>query len=124
MDSGQYDPASRLGGLRDLLAQLGLDSLHREPESVPPPAPKAEKVQERAVFSEGFAPYGATPRVPVPNIVTTPPEILPPSPAPEKTERREESARSAAGPSKSERPDGVDDVVTLPSKRGQYRKNR
>jgi uncharacterized protein involved in exopolysaccharide biosynthesis len=125
VEEDPYDPASRLSGLRNLLVSLGLNSVQREPEQASP-APQPEKIQERAVFSEGFAPFGAAPRAPVPNVVTAPPEILPPRPpAPEKVEREEEPVRPAAQtPPPREREDSFDDVVTLPSKRGQYQKKR
>ncbi len=117
-----YDAASRLGGLRSLLASLGLDGLSRASEAQPEPGP--ERVQERTVYPEGSSTAEPGLRVSPANVVTTPPEILPPRPAPEKPEREEGPARSAAETVRQDTPQPAipaEDVTTLPAKRGQYR---
>ena len=117
-----YDAASRLGGLRSLLASLGLDGLSRASEAQPEPGP--ERVQERTVYPEGSSTAEPGLRVSPANVVTTPPEILPPRPAPEKPEREEGPARPAAETVRQDTPGPAipaEDVTTLPAKRGQYR---
>lgn len=127
--------AARLGGLRNLLVSLGLRSLNkeadsREAETSEPRHERApERPAERPVYAEPLAPLATsaaaqTPAADPVEVVATP-EFLPPKPMIEVTEKEpeKEQARPPAPPRKN-RWDSTDDVDTLPSWRGQYRKRR
>jgi succinoglycan biosynthesis transport protein ExoP len=128
--------AARLGGLRSLLVSLGLRSLNnkdadlREAETSDPRHERApERPAERPVYAEPLAPLATSAQAHAPTAepveVVATPEFLPPKPMVEITEKEpeKEQARPAAPPRKN-RWDSTDDVDTLPSWRGQYRKKR
>ena len=128
-----YSAASRLGGLRNLLVSLGLKSLNREAEfrtqEAAPAEPRYERVAERPVYAEPPTPMTTAASAPSSTgpasaLVTAQPEFLPPKPLVEITEKEPEpDPRPVAAPRKNRR-DSSDDVETLPSWRGQYRKKR
>jgi uncharacterized protein involved in exopolysaccharide biosynthesis/Mrp family chromosome partitioning ATPase len=122
-----YSAASRLGGLRNLLTTLGIKNLHMEaefrkihPESE---APRVERLPERAVFAQPDTPAGFVeePNAPAPAVVVARPEIIPPRLNVEPAEREQDMARPVKSPQVN-RWDSPEDVDTLPSRRGQYRK--
>lgn len=129
--------AARLGGLRNLLVSLGLRSLnnkddeyHESAEASREPRHEraAERPAERTVYSEPLAPLASADDAEVvgfdPALVTATPEFLPPRPVVEVTEKEpEKEPRAPAAPRKN-RWDSTDDLETLPSWRGQYRKRR
>jgi uncharacterized protein involved in exopolysaccharide biosynthesis len=128
--------ASRLGGLRTLMTSLGIKSLHREPEprrSTPElDAPlersaerPVERPTERAVFAQPEKPINRANSAVDSGIreVKAQPEIIPPQAESEVVERETPSNRPTK-PARVSRWDTLDDVETLPSKRGQYRKRR
>lgn len=127
--------AARLGGLRNLLVSLGLRSLNKdaEPRDAEAAEPRSERAPERPaerpVYAEPLAPLPTAAAMQAPatepvEVVATP-EFLPPKPMIEVTEKEpeKEQARPATPPRKS-RWDSTDDIETLPSWRGQYRKRR
>jgi hypothetical protein len=123
-----YSAASRLGGLRNLLVSLGLKALHTDSDYQGRSQDEEQaydRNQERSVYAEPIGPssFRGVPETLAPDAmsVTAKPEFLPPRPALETTEREKEPARSVP---KRLRWDAPEDVETLPSWRGQYRKRR
>ena len=127
-DELPYSAASRLGGLRTLLVSLGLKALNKEAEfhgeetdlGHPP-----ERNAERPVYAEPVSvspSRGAEALAPDAASVKATPEFLPPKPALEATTEREKDAVRPVP--KRLRWDDPQDVETLPSWRGQYRKRR
>jgi hypothetical protein len=128
--------AARLGGLRNLLVSLGLRSLNNkdaafreapEPTLEPRHERVAERPAERPVYAEPLAPAAPAVHPEVgfdPALVTATPEFLPPRPMVESTEKEpEKEPRAPAAPRKNH-VDSSDEIETLPSWRGQYRKRR
>ncbi|MFP5235164.1 MAG: hypothetical protein ACLGSD_04625 [Acidobacteriota bacterium] len=127
--------AARLGGLRNLLVSLGLRSLSkdaelREAETAEPRIARApERPAERPVYAEPLAPLATAAAAEVPmadpvEVVATP-EFLPPRPMTEIAEKEPEMEQvRPASPARNNRRDSSDDIETLPSWRGQYRKRR
>ncbi len=118
-------PPSRLSGLRNLLVSLGRRSLI-EDESGDDEAdtePRFERATVRPVFHEAPArekePAGSAS---APVRVTAPPEFLPPQPAAE-ADKEKEPLRPTPPVPRRER-ESPDEIQTLPSWRGQYRKKR
>lgn len=131
-----YSSAARLGGLRNLLVSLGLRSLGKDAELAENEAPAdvrrewaVDRPAERPVYAEPLAPIATSADAKVPAMapveVVAKPEFLPPKPMIEVTEPEpdKEQARPAAPPRKN-RVDSGEDIETLPSWRGQYRKRR
>jgi hypothetical protein len=125
-EESEYNAASRLGGLRNLLVSLGRKSLNKVPESQPDDnelEPRFERATVRPVYSEPFssteetetAETGSTPMR-----VTAQPEFLPPKQIVE-VEKEKDPARPAPPAARWE---SSDEPQTLPSVRGQYRKKR
>jgi len=127
-DDLPYSAASRLGGLRNLLVSLGMKAVHSEGELQGRGEgleQTFERNPERAVYAEpvGYSTaHGVGETLPPdPNSVKAKPEFLPPRQVVETAEREKEPPRPVA---KRLRWDAPDDVETLPSWRGQYRKRR
>ncbi len=127
-DDMPYSAASRLGGLRTLLVSLGLKALNKEAEfrgRTPDMEPQFERNAERSVYAEPItaSPAQGTAETLPPDAasVRAKPEFLPPRPVLETAEREKEPVRPAP---KRLRWDAPEDVETLPSWRGQYRKRR
>ena len=122
-----YSAASRLGGLRNLLVSLGLKALNTDADyhgRTQDGEPVYDRNPERPVYAEPIGPsFRGVPETLTPDAasVTAKPEFLPPRPALEATEREKEPARPVP---KRLRWDAPEDVETLPSWRGQYRKRR
>lgn len=127
-----YNPATRLGGLRNLFVSLGLKSLSKEEEGSETqsvPEPPADRIIERPVYQEPLPPVTAhaAPQnaAAAAALVTATPEFLPPRPLVETTEKQTEPESSPS--SVAQRParrDSNEEIQTLPSWRGQYRKRR
>jgi len=142
-DDLPYSAASRLGGLRNLLVSLG-----KQTESVVPKSddqPRPDRNPERPVYAQPFtsvaqeiAGNGNTP-----NVVTARPEIILPSAQAsqaqsdqaehaqaghERPEHKSEQHKSeqprTVPPPRAKRTEPPDDIQTLPSQRGQYRRRR
>jgi uncharacterized protein involved in exopolysaccharide biosynthesis len=130
MGEGPYSAASRLGGLRTLLVSLGLKSLDKESDfrdREPEAEVRYEREPERTVYAQPFAsvsPVNADAASPSTAAVIAQPEFLPPRPVVEVAEREKEPARPVSPPARHERWESMEDVQTLPSWRGQYRKKR
>ncbi len=126
LDDIPYSAASRLGGLRNLFTSLGLKGLDKDPEfrgPEPEPEPRFRRQPERPVYAEAYvaSPEGTTaPADPSITAVTAPPEFLPPR-ALEIAEKEKEPARPA-NPAPIQR--DPEELQTLPSWRGQYRRRR
>jgi succinoglycan biosynthesis transport protein ExoP len=127
-DDLPYSAASRLGGLRNLLVSLGMKALNSESEyhgRGQDGEPAFERNAERSVYAEPISVSrtgGAAETLPPDAAsVRAKPEFLPPRPVVETTEREKEPVRPVA---KRLRWDAPEDVETLPSWRGQYRKRR
>ncbi len=128
-DDLPYSAASRLGGLRNLLVSLGLKALNTESEHHDRQDLDGgfERNQERSVYAEpiDISPMRDAGEMLAPDAasVRAKPEFLPPKPIVETTEREREKDIPRAVP-KRLRWDAPEDVETLPSWRGQYRKRR
>jgi hypothetical protein len=116
--------ATRLGGLRTLMTSLGIKNLHKEMELrklYPEQETVVERSFERSVFAQPImsapSPSGRV-NTPAREVIALP-EILPPRAALEHVEREADLKRPVPRVSRWET---ADDVETLPSKRGQYRK--
>ena len=127
-DDLPYSAASRLGGLRNLLVSLGLKALNTESDyrgRSQEGEPAFERNTERSVYAEpvGVSPARGSVETLPPDAasVRAKPEFLPPRPVAETVEREKEPVRPVA---KRLRWDAPEDVETLPSWRGQYRKRR
>ncbi len=122
-DSGH--PPSRLSGLRNMLVSLGRRSLIEDEEGADEadPEPRFERATVRPAYNEPL-PSEAEPAAsaPAPVRVTAPPEFLPPKPAAE-AEKEKEPLRPTPPVPRRER-ETPDEIQTLPSWRGQYRKKR
>jgi succinoglycan biosynthesis transport protein ExoP len=127
-DELPYSAASRLGGLRTLLVSLGLKALNKESEfhgEETDLGERHERNAERPVYAEPVSvspSRGAEALAPDAASVKATPEFLPPKPALEATTEREKDAVRPVP--KRLRWDDPQDVETLPSWRGQYRKRR
>lgn len=127
-DELPYSAASRLGGLRSLLTSLGMKNLHKEAEQRKAnldATPAIEKQGERSVFAQTEGAIesikGHVPALPAE--VRAAPEIIPPRLVSEIPEReKDRDTPRPVKPPRVSRWDTTDDVETLPSKRGQYRK--
>ncbi|HET6169213.1 MAG TPA: hypothetical protein VFE01_03485, partial [Terracidiphilus sp.] len=127
-DDIYYSAASRLGGLRTLMTSLGIRNLQKENDlskAFSEPESRSERQPERAVFAQPQShDHVAHSRERTATAeVTASPEIIPPRVAIEQVEREKEKSRPVKSPRVSHW-DSVDDVETLPSLRGQYRKRR
>ena len=124
-------PASRLGGLRNLLSGLGMKNLRKkkaeqgEPDAEPVREP--DQGTERTVYAQTVAPAPNTVTVTgtsaagaSPSLVTAQPEFLPPGPPVETTDK--ENSRESSFVTYRDRPDVYDGVQILPSRRGQYKR--
>lgn len=122
VDDLPYSAASRLGGLRNLLVTLGLKTLNQEGQQ--PEAAVEERPAQRPVYAEPYRPAIAHVDQPTPQAVIAQPEFLPPRVAAEPAEREKDPAPQARPVKPSSNRWGDDDIETLPSWRGQYRKRR
>ena len=125
-DEALYSAANRLSGLRNLLVSLGIETLHqgveqRKAEAQSDSRPPRMPAPERAIQAQ---PAGSDPSGNFPgDSVTARPEIIPPRFQADTTEH-EKAAKEPKTPIKSPRVwENSDDVDTLPSRRGQYRRN-
>ena len=122
-DSG-YAAASRLAGLRNLLVSLGRRSLNNtgEPagESNCDLEPRFERATPRTGYPDTPLPAADAEDNGAPTRLTAQPEFLPPKPVVE-GEKEKEAVRPTA--LRRDYPEN-DDIQTLPSWRGQYRKKR
>lgn len=116
--------SSRLGSLRNLLVSLGRRSLSKDGDSALESDshldPRFEKATMRPAYAETSLPETDVPGSSVPVRLTAQPEFLPPKPTVE-VEKEKETVRPT--PPRRDNPDG-DEIQTLPSWRGQYRKKR
>jgi hypothetical protein len=118
-------PPSRLSGLRNLLVSLGRRSLIEDGDDAEElgTEPRFERATVRPVYHE--APTAETEQTGSPSApvrVTAPPEFLPPRAAAE-PEKEKEPLRPTPPMPRRER-ESPDEIQTLPSWRGQYRKKR
>ena len=127
-DEEEHAPPSRLSGLRNMLIALGRRSLGQEApraKHAPDFEPRFERATVRPAYSEPPAAAGnqhaATGAVPVE--LTARPEFLPPKVVAE-AEKEKEPLRPTAPPPRRDKVEGQDEIQTLPSWRGQYRKKR
>ncbi len=124
-DSG-YAVASRLSGLRNLLVSLGRRSLNAEGEpagdSQTGIEPRFERATVRPAYSDPPAQAADAPDTGIAVRLNAEPEFLPPKSAVE-VEKEREVVRSAAPAARRDNWE-TEEVQTLPSWRGQYRKKR
>ena len=122
-----YTTASRLGGLRNLLVSLGRRSL-KDAEFAGDELdlePRFERAKIRPAYPDAEAPVGdidSAATGPSPVRVTAQPEFIRPKTMPE-VEKDKEPMRPTP-PSPRENKEAQDEIQTLPSWRGQYRKKR
>ncbi|HEY3624975.1 MAG TPA: hypothetical protein VGL00_01790, partial [Terracidiphilus sp.] len=121
---------SRLGGLRNLLVSLGRRSLNRDDHPAADSHSDIEPRFDRATVRNSYpeTPLPAADGAPnrSPGQLTAQPEFLPPRPSVEAEKDGAEKEREVAvrpTPPRRETPDG-EEIQTLPSWRGQYRKKR
>ncbi len=123
-DDPGYTAASRLGGLRNLLVSLGRRSLTKDgdsgSESDSDLEPRFERATMRPAYAESSLADSDVSGSGAPARLTAQPEFLPPKPILE-VEKEKETVRPT--PPRRDNPDG-DEIQTLPSWRGQYRKKR
>jgi hypothetical protein len=127
IDDLPYSAASRLGGLRTLLVSLGLKALNKESEFHDESSEQFERTAERPVYAEPISvspSRGVETFPPDAASVKAKPEFLPPKPALESSTEREKEKEQMRPVPKRLRWDDPQDVETLPSWRGQYRKRR
>ena len=118
-------PPSRLSGLRNMLVSLGRRSLIEDEHGGDEAGtePRFERATVRPAYhGEPSAETERTGSASAPVRVTAPPEFLPPQPAAE-AEKEKEPLRPTPPVPRRER-ESTDEVQTLPSWRGQYRKKR
>jgi hypothetical protein len=125
-----YNAATRMSGLRNLMFSLGLQNLHKAAkpedegaESAPQPGRETERQVNARSFAASSAPVSLSrsgESNTSPTLVTAPPEILPPEPTSDKTDKGR--SWSSKGKARRDRRDAYDDVEILPSWRGQYKK--
>lgn len=118
-------PPSRLSGLRNMLVSLGRRSLIEDECGVDDAdtEPRFERVNMRPAYDEpAIAEAESAAYAPAPVRVTAPPEFLPPK-APAEAEKEKEPLRPTPPVPRRER-ESPDEIQTLPSWRGQYRKKR
>jgi hypothetical protein len=122
-DSG-YAAPPRLSGLRNLLVSLGRKSLNKDGDSAAESdsdlEPRFERATLRPAYADTSLPDPDSPEGGDPVRLTARPEILPPKAVAE-VEKEKESVRPT--PPRRDNPDG-EEIQTLPSWRGQYRKKR
>jgi hypothetical protein len=118
-------PPSRLSGLRNMLVSLGRRSLIEDEYGADEAdtEPRFERATARPAYHEPpTAKTESDASAPAPVRVTAPPEFLPPKPAAE-AEKEKEPLRPTPPVPRRER-ENPDEIQTLPSWRGQYRKKR
>ena len=123
----QYNAATRMTGLRNLIQTLGMKNPPQPPDAGAPSSQAVqppEPVQPRPVYPRTPPPMPQQPawRNPPtgsPTLVTAPPEFLPPKPMVEKEENEHSSTHNNT---RRDRRDTYDDVEILPSWRGQYKR--
>lgn len=121
-----YSATSRLSGLRNLLVSLGIQALNKQTGYVsrePDPDRKPERPMYRGPVDPALKNDAVEDSVQEPVLVKAQPEFLPPRPMVETTERERENEQVRPVPERL-RSEAADDVETLPSWRGQYRKRR
>lgn len=125
-DDLPYSASARLGSLRNLMVGTGLKTLHREAEMRAPEdldQARYERDAGAVLHDESYPvdePSEASEADRPPARLVAQPEFLPPRQMIE-VEREKEPLRTVPTPV---RPDSADDIETLPSWRGQYRKKR
>lgn len=119
-------PPSRLSGLRNLLVSLGRRSLGQDDEvpqgADPDIEPRFERATVRPAYQDSIVSADGAPENGVPTRLTAQPEFLPPRPATEADKERDKEAVRPTPP-RRDSSDG-EEIQTLPSWRGQYRKKR
>jgi hypothetical protein len=123
-DDAGYPAAPRLGGLRNLLVSLGRRSLINNGELADESdfdlEPRFERAKVRPAGTDAPLPAADAPGDGAPTRLTAHAELLPPKP-PAEAKKENEAVRPT--PPRRENRDG-DEIQTLPSWRGQYRKKR
>jgi len=119
-DDAGYSAASRLGGLRNLLVSLGRRSLNENGETAEHPdiEPRFERATVRPAYADEPPPSPEAPANGATARLTAQPEFLPPKPM---VEVEKDVVRT--NPPRRDKADS-DEIQTLPSWRGQYRKKR
>jgi polysaccharide biosynthesis transport protein len=122
-DAAPADRNSRLSGLRNLLFVLGLKNRRSGEESSeqhasggPKTDPKSTVRTEQSIAEDSPQTAGAS----SPRLDTTPPEVLPPGPVVIEFDHADGRRGEPSGP---DRHPSDDRIATLPSKRGQYKKD-
>ena len=115
-----YTAGSRLGDLRNLLVSLGRRSLNKDAENNGDP--DLEPRFDRATVSPAVPAVYSRMEIAAPAQLPAQPQFLPPQSVSE-IEKEKEAARPAAKPPRRESWD-EDEIQTLPSRRGQYKKKR
>jgi len=119
-------PPSRLSGLRNLLVSLGRRSLGQDDDlpvgSDSEIEPRFERATLRPAYQDSIGSADSAPENSVSPRLTAHPEFLPPRPASEAEKDREKEAVRPTPP-RRDTADG-EEIQTLPSWRGQYRKKR
>jgi Mrp family chromosome partitioning ATPase len=123
-----YTTASRLGGIRNLLVSLGRRSL-KDAECAGEESdiePRFERATVRPAYADAEVPPGDIDSAAADSSavrVTAQPQFIRPKAMPE-VEKEKEPVRPTAPPPRRDSKEAQDDIQTLPSWRGQYRKKR
>jgi uncharacterized protein involved in exopolysaccharide biosynthesis/Mrp family chromosome partitioning ATPase len=123
-DDAVHSAASRLGGLRNLIDALGLNNLHKDGNGLHEPEfdiRDAQQPQQHTIFSAS-QPESDAASAPS-NGVVAEPEFIYPKVATDAAQREPEPIQPTPLSTRQDRwVEATDDITTLPSWRGQYRK--
>ena len=122
-DDAGYVPVSRLGGLRHLLVALARHSLIKDgdTEAESDMEPRFERAQSRSASPDSHAAAGDAAESGTSTRLTAQPQIISPPKVMVEVEKEKEPVRPT--PPRRDNRDN-DEIQTLPSWRGQYRKKR
>ena len=125
-EEASFNSASRLGGLRNLFASLGVNNLERGGDRSYDDNQGVVREAQHTIYPHHPFPNGreevAAEVAKTPKVSATP-DILPPNAAAEPLEREKEPVGSTpAPPSVARWSESSDEIYTLPSQRGQYRR--
>lgn len=125
MDDADFPVPSRLSGLRKLFVSRARRTMDEQDEAdgeLEPLEPRFERATVRPAYSDSFLPEPEASEGDTSAHLTAQPEFLPPRPMSEAEKEKEKEVVRPTPP----RRENVDpeEIQTLPSWRGQYRKKR
>jgi hypothetical protein len=124
LEDTEPHPPSRLAGLRKLLISLGRRSLNNDAEHITRGSdhdPRFDRATVRPAYAHPVA--EGLPDESTPALLNALPEFLPPKPGAE-PEKEKGPVRPTQAAPRRDGPEATEEIQTLPSWRGQYRKKR